>query len=391
MLRRVFLTRFGLAVTAAGGIACSRPEAAVDTDVSAPDVHHIRVYFEEGMFGGWPANHGIWSWGDEILVGFSKGYYKDLGDQHHIDREKPEMHMLARSLDGGETWSIEDPGLNGDLLIEGGGYLHGVPRPGVEIPPMTDCEGGIDFTHPDFAFTVRTNDIHAGVGRFFYSYDRGRSWEGPFRLPSFGAPGIAPRTDYLVNAKHDCMLFLTAAKSDGREGRPLCVRTTDGGASWELVSWIGPEPEGFSIMPASVRLSDTHILVTVRRREGPKRFISAYLSQDNGASWEHFNDPVPDAGIGNPPAMIRLADGRICLVWGLRAEPYSIRAKLSNDGGRTWTDDIVLRDDGAGRDIGYPRAVQRPDGKVVVLYYFTEMGFRPERYIGATIWTPPPA
>ncbi len=388
VLRRGFVSCLGLITF--GTLACSQPEAGVGPEnaAAAPDVRHVRVYFEEGMFGGWPANHGIWSWGDEILVGFSKGYYKDLGDRHHIDREKPEIHMLARSLDGGESWSIEDPGLNGDLLIDGGGYLHGVPRPGVEIPPLMESRGGIDFTHPDFALTVRTNDINSGIGRFFYSYDRGRDWEGPFRLPNFGAPGIAPRTDYLVNGKSDCMLFITAAKENGEEGRPLCVRTRDGGMTWDLVSWIGPEPEGFSIMPASVRLSDTDILVAVRRREGPRRFISAYLSEDNGASWVYLNDPAPDEGEGNPPAMIRLADGRICLVYGYRAEPFSIRAKLSEDGGRSWGGDIVLRDDGAGRDIGYPRVVQRPDGKVVALYYFTEKGFRPERYIGATIWTP---
>ena len=58
------------------------------------DIHHVKVYFEEGRFGGWPANHGIWSWGDEILVGFSRGYHKDLGpERHNIDREKPEEHI----------------------------------------------------------------------------------------------------------------------------------------------------------------------------------------------------------------------------------------------------------------------------------------------------------
>ena len=368
-------------------LSCSHvPPAAHEPD--EPAFRHVRVYFEKGMFGGWPANHGIWSWGDEILVGFSKGYYKNLGDRHHIDREKPEMHMLARSLDGGETWTVEDPGAKGYLLTEGG-FLHGVPRPGIEIPPLQDSPGGIDFTHPDFALTMRTNDIDSGVGRFFYSYDRGHSWEGPYRLPSFGAPGLAPRTDYLVNGKNDCMLFITAAKLNGEEGRPLCVRTTDGGKTWNFVSWIGPEPEGFAIMPASVRLSNSDILVTVRRREGPKRFISAYLSQDDGQSWEYLNDPVDDAGEGNPPAMIQLADGRICLAYGYRAEPYSIRAKLSSDGGRTWGEDIALRDDGGSRDVGYPRMVQRPDGKVVVLYYFNLAGPDPERFIAATIWTPP--
>src|SRR6516165_10917130 len=70
---------------------------------------HFVVYGEEGRFAGWPANHGIWSWGNEILVGFSRGYYKDLGRFHHIDREKPEEFLLARSRDGGETWSLEEP------------------------------------------------------------------------------------------------------------------------------------------------------------------------------------------------------------------------------------------------------------------------------------------
>jgi hypothetical protein len=58
---------------------------------------HVRVYAEPGRFGGWPANHGIWSWGDEILVGFSAGYHKDNGpNRHAIDHDKPEEHLLAR-------------------------------------------------------------------------------------------------------------------------------------------------------------------------------------------------------------------------------------------------------------------------------------------------------
>ena len=379
-------------VLAIGAVACTVPDDSGSSSEGADpaeEPRHVKVYFEKGMFGGWPANHGIWIWGEEILVGFGMGYYKDQGLSHHIDREKPEIPMLARSPDGGETWSLEDPGANGYLLTEGG-YLHGVTRPGVTIPPLRESEGGIDFTHPDFALTVRTNSIHAGIGRVFYSCDRGRSWDGPFRLPSFDTPGIAPRTDYIVDGKETCTLFITAAKPNGREGRPLCVRTTDGGKTWKFLSWIAPDPEeGFSIMPASLRLSETDILVTVRDREGPRRGIATYLSTDNGATWEYINDAVSDTGVGNPPAMIRLRDGRICLLYGYRAEPYSIRAVLSSDGGRIWSEPVTLRDDGASRDIGYVRAVQRPDGKVVAVYYFTDEASGPERYIGATIWSPP--
>src|SRR5678815_6186594 len=71
-------------------------------------VRHVKVYAVPGRFGGWPANHGLWTWGNEILVGFSAGYYKDLGpERHHIDRTRLEEHLLARCRDGGGTWSNE--------------------------------------------------------------------------------------------------------------------------------------------------------------------------------------------------------------------------------------------------------------------------------------------
>lgn len=362
-----------------------------------PDVRHVKVYYEPGMYGGWPANNGVWIWGNEILVGFTKGYYKDLGpERHNMDREKPELHLLARSLDGGETWNIEDPGKTGNMVPDG--IFMAVPRTDLPQQPSVDCRGGIDFSHPDFALTARTNDVDAGQSRFWYSYDRGHTWKGPCDIPDFGTPGTAARTDYLVDGKETCTLFITAAKPNAEEGRPMCIRTTDGGKTWSMVSWIGPEPEGFAIMPASVRLSDREILVAVRRREAAKRFIAAYLSEDNGRTWEHLPDPVEDTGVGNPPAMIRLQDGRICLVYGYRAKlpdieagraTSDIRARLSSDNGRTWSRDYILRNDGSGQDIGYPRVVQRPDGKVVALYYFMDAKTGRERYIGATIWTPP--
>jgi BNR repeat-like domain len=350
-------------------------------------IKHVKVYAEPGRFGGWPANHGIWSWGNEILVGFSAGYFKDHGPTlHNIDHDKPEEHLLARSLDGGETWAIENPAASGALIPEPRA-LHGVVPSGLHEKPWTDCPGGIDFTHPDLALTVRMTDIHSGPSRFYYSIDRGKKWLGPYRLPLFGQLGIAARTDYIVNGKNDCMLFLTAAKENGREGRPLCVRTTDGGSSWRFVSWIADEPSGYAIMPSTIRLGPRELLTAIRYHDGKKGWLDAYRSLDDGRSWKFDTRPAPDTGEGNPASMIRLADGRVCLTYGYRAKSYGMRARLSADGGHTWGKEIVLRDDGGGRDLGYPRSVQRPDGKVVTVYYFHDQPGG-DRYIAATIWEP---
>jgi hypothetical protein len=348
---------------------------------------HVKVYSEPGRFGGWPANHGIWSWGDEILVGFSAGYSKDNGPgRHAIDHDRPEEHLLARSVDGGVNWNIEDPSRRG-ALIPVGKALHGITPPGLTEKPWQDCPGGINFTDPNFAMTVRMTDANAGASRFYYSTDRGHEWHGPFRLPSFDQPGIAARTDYLINGKHDCLLFLTAAKSDGEEGRPLCVRTTDGGKSWHFVSWIADEPRGYAIMPSTVRLGENELLSAIRCQDGKRNWIATFRSHDLGRNWTRDQTPADDLGEGNPASLILLRDGRLCLTYGYRAEPYEIRARMNSDGGRTWDRERIVRGNGGGRDIGYPRSVQRSDGKIVTVYYFHDEPLG-DRYIAATIWDP---
>ena len=183
--------------------------------------------------------------------------------------------------------------------------------------------------------------------------------------------------------------MLTADKTNGKEGRVLCARTKDGAKTWQFVSWIGPEPDGFSIMPSSVRLSPTRILTALRRKEGEQHWIETYATEDNGSTWTYLNRPAPSTGghSGNPPSMIKLRDGRLAITYGVRAAPYGVRARLSDDHGLTWGDERILRSDGGGWDLGYPRTVQRPDGKIVTVYYFND-SLDEERFIAATIWDP---
>jgi hypothetical protein len=247
------------------------------------DVRHVEVFHESGRFAGWPANNGIWQWGNEILVGFSLGYLappERLG-LHQIDPDRPRSIMLARSIDGGETWSYSQAG-----------YPEGQLRP---FP--TD----IVFDAPGFALNARGD-------KAFISLDKGRTWTGPFRLP-FADLHLRARTDYQVLGPRDLMLFLTAQKTNDREGRPFCARTRTGGKYWNQFAWIGPEPRsGYSIMPSSIRMPGGDFLVALRRRDNDPaqhNFIELFRSRDGGLNWQWLANPVKENGLhsGNPPSM----------------------------------------------------------------------------------------
>lgn len=337
-----------------------------------PNVQHGEVFFEEGRFGGWPANNGAWVWGDEIVTGFTLGHFDfDKKDGHPIARDKPSGPMQARSRDGGVTWAIERP----SFIKEEGG----------ERPTQTLTKP-LNFTNPNSALRLAGN-------KFYYSPDRARTWEGPFELPSFGRPGLLARTDYVVYGKHDVMAFLATEKDGGGEGWTCAIRTKDGGLTWQHQGWIGEQPGegGYAIMPSTIRLENGALLSIVRNRKRPDGksvwFLNSYISTDEGRDWYKLMEPWID-NAGNPPAMIRLADRRIALTYGWRTKPYGIRGRISADEGRTWGEEFIIRGDGGGWDLGYPRTVQRADGKVVTMYYFND-GNRPERHIAYSIWEPP--
>ncbi|MBW8331795.1 MAG: glycoside hydrolase, partial [Prolixibacteraceae bacterium] len=354
------------------------------------NTQHGIVYYKEGNFAGWPANNGIWLWGNEILVGFVVSTHKEKSAGHSYDPAAA-VNKYARSKDGGKNWVIEDAFEHGQTAW---GHDNNVDKNKVVTPvPLTRSIE--NFTSPDCIFTIQRHNNHNGPSHFYYSENRGRKWNGPFSFPDLGTDGVASRTDCIIDGEKELSVFLTVAKGDKKEGRVALSRTKDGGVNWEIISWIGSEPEGFDIMPSSVRLSPAELLTVIRTRTGSGQdLLTSYLSEDNGITWERLKDPVADTGKGgSPPALVKLEDGRLALAYIYRSEYGSrVNIRFSSDKGRSWSDEIVLRSgDGANRDVGYPRMVQRPDGKLVLIYYWNNAnqdGAKPYRYIASTIVDP---
>jgi len=347
-------------------------------------MEHVVVFAEKGRYAGWPANNGAWIWdGREILVGCTVGAYEAQQGLHNI--KPPFRSVLCRSEDGGRTWRAEYP----DHFVGGGGEL-------------TDPTRKINFTDPGFAMRVVGDGYHGSTekqGGFFVSYDRGRSWDGPYRFkglanePELEGMILTPRTDYLGEGAERCLVLLSALRDSQMTDRVFCARSVDGGATFRFVGWMVPPSDPFrAVMPSTVRCDSGKLVAAVRRRETPKHvcWIEAYVSTDAGHTWRSLGK-VGDTGgrNGNPPALVRLAGGRLCCVYG-RRDRRQIVARLSEDEGQTWGKETVLRDDfvrDRAPDLGYPRLVQRADGLLVAIYYWATEEL-PQQHIEATIWDP---
>lgn len=361
--------------------------------VEAKAVHAI-VYRRPGTFAGWPANYGLWAWENEIVCVFATGHLGERSENLHLeDQHHAFTPAQARSLDGGLTWQAEpfQGQVPGALSLSADEHLIRLLKAGPNVDPardLTTLRTPIDFSDGEqIVMAARTGISGHSVSWFYVSDNRARSWGGPFRFKGleFQEDALCARTDVVALARHDALFMLTAPKSDGKEGRIFCARTRDGGLSFASQGFVWDEKTGYAIMPASVRLADGAIFTVVRRKTCNENSLEAYRSTDLGRNWLYVGTPVANTGsMGNPPALIALRNGTLVLLYGFRDAPFGLRGAVSRDSGQTWSEPFILRDDGGDADLGYPRAVARQDGKIVVVYYFNDRN-GPERFIAASI------
>jgi hypothetical protein len=360
-------------------------------------IEHFVVHDDPKRYAGWPANYGLWTWDREAVCIFLCCERSTATvDLHARDRSRPVVPRQARSHDGGRTWTPEPfPGVTpGGSGLSGDEHVDGDLKAGPHIDPDRDLrplDTPIDFLDPETIVLGARTDIGVGSLSWFYvSRDRARSWQGPYRLGDFGLPGVAARSDIVPLDHHDALYLMSTASDDGMEGPTFCARTRDGGRTFAFQSYVDQPRPYFAIMPASVRLPGGRVVSLIRCQTPKggvrKGWIDQFVSDDDGRTWQPAGRPIADTGpAGNPPALVRLADGRLVVVYGYRSAPFGIRARASGDDGRSWGREIVLRDDGGCPDLGYPRLAVRGDGRLLAVYYYN-YGETSERFIAATVF-----
>lgn len=355
------------------------------------ETEHVVVYRKEDCFCAWPFNGGFWQFSDGALaVGFIRGgcdYSRSESLKHSVVDNMHGQQLILRSTDGGLTWP-ED------------GLSVVYRRPEFDrktmAAPIADRPHSASFDPKADGFCLLSGfglppEEDRTTQFVLISADRGVTWSDPVRIPRYDFVSLGGRPSYVLRKDGLLMLFGHGSR-DGISSAAMVHGSTDGGASWGLIGEIEmatryPRP----IMPYPLILADERILVVVRRQYSTQDAHSeVYVSEDGGLSWR-FLSRVNEWGA--PASLTQLADNRLVCVYGYRRPPWGIRARISENGGASWGEEIILRDNGGSWDLGYPRTLLRSDGRLITVYYFNGKDDPIQqdggvRYIAATIWKP---
>ncbi len=322
----------------------------------------------------------------EILLVFREAKWR--GRRTHMDPTT--RTSLLRSRDGGRTWfgqETPDPaGGNGTAIaqLSDGTILvnayHGV------FAPLDDRErvAGRPW-HTELPWL---NMVSAGGGVFMVrSQNDGYTWSAPRHI---GEPPDWPYIDchgaVCELPDGDLLLPVTGYRGEHGQAHGMVLRSQDRGESWGQPVCITDDA------PASVDFHETRLLlystgrILAMHRTRPGNYFRN-TSTDGGRTWSETADTSIWCGGSSPPDLRLLADGRTLLSRGYRREPFGIRAYLSEDEGSTWPAEIVLREDGLDKDVGYPTTVQLDDERVLTVYYWH--GEDQIRHLLGTIWELP--
>ncbi|MBN1542505.1 exo-alpha-sialidase [candidate division KSB1 bacterium] len=362
--------------------------------------NHLSIYSAPSEYCAWPSM--VRAENGDILVTFCQSE-EHLGPDGRI--------LLMRSTDNGQSWEgpqviydspLDDresgltPLRDGRILVHiysmrfTRSYYESLPDKAYEPQVLSRW---IDWVEQPSYSTARD---HEGSW-IIESRDHGRTWSEPRRGPDSNHGGIH------VN---DGRLLVPAYRKE--QSAAAIYRADSAGINWELAAIVAPPAEIADSLrfgePHLVQLPSGRIILMMRATaipyndQDPKCVLWQSYSDDGGDTWA---DPFPTPLWGFPPHLLLLEDGRVLCTYGYRRPPYGQRACISADG-LNWNlaDEVVLRDDAANPDLGYPVSIELEPGTVLTVYYQPDVNDRDQRMhppdperskpdITGTIWTLP--
>ena len=330
-------------------------------------------------------------------------------DEANTDAYQPRASLIVLiSDDRGRTWSItkqKSPVLARNRVSLPGGTVMEMGTSGWIRYPRTEIKSLQKRGYHVWDLGAK-NDYCAIIYDLWLktSTDGGKTWkkrEIHKQLPFFAHfVGRGP----LRRLDDGSLVFL--AYGYGKEGRSVdpktkgvgmtlgrshvyCVRSDDAGKTWSAVraadGALSPLSTGFS---ETFPVIDGNGRMFLMIRTGLASPAFAVSSRDGGRTWSKVRKTPINA---KHPLPWKLSDGTLVCSYQRRgAAPFGVRARFTKDMGKTWGEEIVLRDDVAvSNALAEANTVQFSDGTLFTAFQAVKVDDRGRvrPYIAGCHWT----
>lgn len=174
----------------------------------------------------------------------------------------------------------------------------------------------------DVAF-VSTVDVNAGLGAIYQTVDGGNTWFNP-------VPDAFQSPTSFCNWVHFFDANTGIAVGDPITGNQFeHWRTTDGGATWALVSTPSALTGEWGYNGGNVSVGNTMWLVTNKGK--------ILRTSDAGATWVKLNTPITDFGGTNINGRLIFSDVNTGMILATTNGGTSYNVYRTFDGGNTWS------------------------------------------------------
>ena len=215
---------------------------------------------------------------------------------------------------------------------------------------------------------VSAPEREVGLGSWMIrSTDGGLSWSKPYRCLVNSPHGPIQFSDGRLLYAGKIFWYGHSGQANGRIG--IC-ESTDDGQTWRWLAEI-PTREGDSNTNYhelyAIETFNQGLIVHIRNHNrNNEREILQSESFDGGKTW---STPHAIGVWGLPSHLLRLKDGLLLMSYGHRRPPLGNQVRISKDQGFTWSQAIIISNDGTSSDLGYPSTVELDDGSLLTVWY----------------------
>ncbi|MDF1754377.1 MAG: exo-alpha-sialidase [Verrucomicrobiales bacterium] len=281
---------------------------------------------------------------------------------------------MMRSRDDGETWTFPRTLLDGPIDDRDAGILE------------TTDGSLIVTTFTSLAYEdhylkkgKKTDDTAWMAAHNRLPDDKARKAElGEWALRSTdGGVTWSERIHTIVNSPHgpiqlkDGRLLYAGKELWEEEKRIGVCESKDDGKTWTWLAEI-PTREGDAFANYhelhAVECDSGKIIVQIRNHNPQHKGETLQSeSTDGGKTW---TTPHSIGVWGLPSFLNRLRNGDLLMTYGHRTRTYGVQARVSKDEGENWSEPLLISDDGAGGDLGYPSTVElETEGTFLTVWY----------------------